>query len=95
MDYRFRKYYLVAFNVAVYDMRIKHLKSFAPSLKIHPPYNHFKNNDKDYDGNYTHTYHQLMISCKKEEAEAVEYELRKHSRTEDTFIELTKKVCGQ
>ena len=30
-----------------------------------------------------------------EEAEAVEYELRKHNRTEGTFIELTKEICGQ
>lgn len=44
MDYRERKYYLIH-TAFFYDEYIDKLKSLIPSLKIHPPYNHFRNNE--------------------------------------------------
>lgn len=43
MDYRERKYYLVAF--IDHNQSIINLKEKIHSIKIHPPYNHFRNNE--------------------------------------------------
>ena len=100
MDYRNRKYYLATFQWTSYEMRIANLKMISPALKINPPYNHFKNG-KEYDGENTKgkssSYWQMMISCNKKDAEAVEYELRKAARNERNsyFLEITKEMCGQ
>lgn len=103
MDYRKRNYYLVAFDYCSYDMRMKYCKLASPSLKVHSPYNHVKNqNHHDYvDGNYW----QMMLSCKKEDSEALEYELRKAERNDkeynsvysfgSRFIKLDKELLGQ
>ena len=49
MDYRNRNYYLATIDYLSYDMRLKNYKLAAPSLKIHPPYNHVKNTyNRDY-----------------------------------------------
>lgn len=109
MDYRNRKYYLVNWS---YDRnyRIKNLKLLAPSIKMHSPYNHFKSfengNKMAYDGLAKNCTGILgvdtMLSCKKEESEAVEYELRKMARRDSDFVwgrgkfcEITKEMCGQ
>ena len=52
MDYRERKYYLIRLRNR--NGGLKTLKEAVPSLKVHPPYNHFrqlKNNNDNYDGN--------------------------------------------
>ena len=104
MDYRNRNYYLAKISNCSYDMRMHNFRLVAPSLKIHSPYNHFKNNEKDYDGTYTRPlgyagYWQMMLSCTKEDSESLEYELRKAERRDDPktsyFLKLTKELCGQ
>lgn len=105
MDYRNRKYYIVNWSYDR-DYRIKNLKLFAPSIKMHSPYNHFKSFEgeegKIYDGvakDLTDIrFVDTMMSCKNEEAPAVEYELRKMVRRDSgrgKFCELTKDMCGQ
>ena len=89
---------------------MKYFKIAAPSLKIHTPYNHFKCNSKEYDGEYTKKlgyggYWQMMLSCMKEDSEALEYELRKAVRrdreyssiysTGSSFLKINKELCGQ
>ena len=74
-------------------------------MKMHPPYNHFKSNKNtafDHDGNYSKItgvlVPEMMISCKKEDTESLEYELRKAVRNDDgwsSFYKLSKAVCGQ
>ena len=102
MDYRNRDYYLATIDYVSYDMRLKNYKLAAPSLKIHSPYNHVKNTyNRDYiDGRYW----QMMLSCKKEDSEALEYELRKAERNDkydglysygSHFIKLDKWFLGQ
>lgn len=103
MDYRDRNYYLVRIDSLSYDMRMQYFKLASPSLKIHPPYNHFKNNDSDHDAVFTHklgcgSYLNMMLSCRKEDSEAVEYELRKSERRDgygSRFLKLDKELCGQ
>ena len=98
-------YYLATISYASYDMRMRYYKLAAPSLKMHPPYNHFKNGkmlDRHNDGAKGH-YWQMMLSCKKEDSEALEYELRKAERNDkgfsswdkSTFLKLNKKLLGQ
>ena len=69
MDYRERKYYLVRFNY--FNKVVSEIKREIPSIKIHEPYNHFRDkskiNTKDiYDGEKYGKYIQVMISCRKE-----------------------------
>ena len=100
MDYRKRKYYLVRLDTCAFDMRMEYLKLASSTLKIHAPYGHFEYGK--YDGDYKSKTGllcvQMMISCKKEDSELVEYELRKACRNDGSysaFSELTKEVCGQ
>lgn len=105
MDWRKRNYYLVSISYNSYDMRMRYYKLASPSLKIHPPYNHFKNGqmlDRHNDGAKGH-YWQMMLSCKKEDTEALEYELRKAERNDGCisswskshFLKLSKELLGQ
>lgn len=104
MDYRKRNYYLVSILYSSYNMRLSYFKLAAPSLKICAPYNHFKHNDKEYDGAFTgkqgySKYWQMMLSCRKEDSDALEYELRKTVRRDgqnySRFLKLSKELCGQ
>lgn len=104
MDYRDRNYYLVSIDYCSHDMRLRYFKIAAPSLKICAPYNHFKHNNEDYDGVFTRKqgysgYWQMMLSCKKEDSDALEYELRKAERRDrpsySYFLKLSKELCGQ
>jgi hypothetical protein len=110
MDYRHRDYYLVSIDYSSYDMRMQYYKIAAPSLKIHPPYNHFKNGrDWDMYNDVAKGYYwQMMMSCKKEDSEALEYELRKAERNDNSnrhwtfggiygshFLKLSKELLGQ
>lgn len=104
MDYRNRCYYLVTIYYCSYDMRLGIFNIAAPSLKINAPYNHFKYNNKHYDGIPTKKlgysgYWQMMLSCNKKESDALEYELRKAERRDKQgysyFLKLSKELCGQ
>lgn len=104
MDYRHRKYYLVSLPWFSKDMRLRYFRIAAPSMKIYPPYNHVLSEKPHplYDGHLrfdTGVYRpNMMISCKTEDAEALEYELRKMVRNDEhcgAFFELTKTFCGQ
>ena len=104
MDWRRRNYYLVTISYLTYEMRMKYYRMAAPSLKIHAPYGHFKNGkelDRLNDGAKGH-YWQMMLSCLKEDSDALEYELRKASRRDNNngtfgshFIKINKEICGQ
>ena len=104
MDWRERNYYLVKTNEYSYKMRHEHYKLAAPSLKIHPPYNHFKKwiGSDNYDAYHKKTtgmfYVQEMLSCKIEDSDALEYELREARRRDgrkSNFVKITKDMCGQ
>ena len=97
MDYRFRNYYLVHIGSFSYNMRLNNFKLLIPSLKIHPPYYHLKSNGHSAD-KINGRYWQMMLSCKKEDSEAIEYELNKAVRRDERgsrFIKLNKEICGQ
>lgn len=102
MDWRNRNYYLVKTDYYAYKMRHEYYKLAAPSLKIHSPYNHFrpKTSKYGYDGDYENVtgmnYVQEMFSCRIEDSELLEYELRKASRRDgpgSNFIKITKEMC--
>lgn len=103
MDYRNRNYYFVTIDYYSYNMRLSMYQWAAPSLKIHSPYNHVKWNDKKKDS-LNGSYWQMMLSCKKEDSEALEYELRKAERNDrydglyssgSNFVKLSKELLGQ
>lgn len=98
MDYRERDYYLATVYYGSYDMRIKYFKLAAPSLKIIPPYHHIRNNGRDQDW-LNGRYWQMMLSCRKEDSEALEFELRKAERKDwpgySCFLKVDKEICGQ
>lgn len=97
MDYRHRNYYLAKIDYFSYAMRIKYFQLAAPSLKIHPPYHHIKGSGRPQDL-VNKRYWQMMLSCKKEDSDALEYELRKAERRDEgssRFIKINKAICGQ
>ena len=98
MDYRERNYYLARIDYCSYDMRMRYFKLAAPSLKIHAPYDHIKSNSKIQD-HLDNRYWQMMLSCRQEDSEALEYELRKAERRDrfgfSRFVKLSKEICGQ
>lgn len=97
MDYRYRDYYLAKLDPFAREMRMEYFKLVAPSLKVHSPYRHIKNNHRPQD-NINGRYWQMMLSCKKEDSEALEYELRKANRRDyygSYFFKLTREICGQ
>lgn len=106
MDYRHRKYYLVSVPYFSRSMRMNYFKIAAPSIKISPPYNHILHRQPKYTSNYDGLWYKetgihrpdMMISCKIEDADSLEYALRKMVRNDDgygKFYELTKSFCGQ
>ena len=99
MDYRRRNYYLVKFDWSSKDMRLEYLKIACEKLKIHAPYNHIRINTRDSiaESNENVFFPEMMISCLKEDSEAVEYELRKSERRDkySKFVKLTKEICKQ
>lgn len=103
MDWRERNYYLVYTNPFAYCMRHEYYRLAAPSLKCRSPFGHFRDyiSTYNYDGYHEETVEtwgcpQEMISCRIEDSEALEYELRKAVRRRDgIFCKLTKEMCGQ
>ena len=104
MDWRERDYYLVKFDNFSYKMRMQFLKYASKTIKVHAPYNHIKAHHlykSNYDGvhkNITNMgYVQFMLSCRKEDSNAIEFELRKAHRRDgygSNFVKLTKEICG-
>ena len=114
MDYRERKYYLAKFNNSTldwwfkdhdgygvqYDYILNSLKTIIPSLKIHSPYSHFKdNNDKySYDGYTEETANiQHMLSCRLAYCNLLEqfFNDEKEKGLCVKLIEINKEKCGQ
>lgn len=69
MDKRERKYYLVSLAYNSYDMRLRTIQICVPSLKIHSA--------KPHNGIIEY---QQLFSCRKNDSESIEYELRKAER---------------
>ena len=102
MDYRERKYYFVKFAWHSYDMRMEIIKNI-PTVKISSPYLRFVN-DRNAFAKLVHSidfYPQMLVSCRKEHCECLEYELRKAERRDDeigfgsNFYPITQEVAGQ
>ena len=75
MDWRYRKYYCVSFDPCAHDMRVRYLK-FIDGLKFHS----YKDIPKQPDETEERGYYQYLISVLSDDAEAIEYELRKAER---------------
>ena len=79
MDWRARKYYVATFSPEAKDMRIRHLKLIGNGVTIHFNSGVPKQPDEvEERGSYL-----CVIRCKYDQAETVEYELRKAERRDD------------
>ena len=101
MDYRERKYYLIRFGY-YYNEELKILKEYVPSLKCHPPYNHYRKKKKvvnianRYDGNYNGYYIQQLVSCRLSDVDGLMKFLNHYGNPEHRFYsEVTKEDLGQ
>lgn len=100
MDYRERKYYLIR----LYDHNndLKKLKEKVPSLKVHPPYNHFnlrkplisyiKNNEITETRIYHHSHKNVYDGCVIENFVHMMVSCKKNEATKfiDVFVILSK-----
>lgn len=99
MDWRERTYYLIDYSM----VRQPDWKSIAKSIKLFPPYNHFK----AYPGydpcfmftNGAHWVNQ-MLSCRKSDAAMVEEAMQRMEQTYSgyfyfQFAKLSPEMCGQ
>lgn len=102
MDWRGRKYYIANFSPESYDMRIEILKNID-GIKLHNPTKHNFNiklpDEKELRGNY-----HVLIGCKIDVKDIIEFELRKaerldkHSRWKEIQRDVSKKyfdIYGQ
>lgn len=79
MDWRARKYYVVTFSPEAQDMRIRYLKLIGKGVTIH-----FNSGvPKQPDEIEERGQHLCVIGCAYDQAEAVEYELRKAERRDE------------
>ena len=79
MDWRARKYYAVTFSPEAKDMRIRHLKLIGKGVTVHFNSGVPKQPDEvEERGRYL-----CVIGCEYDQAEAVEYELRKAERNDE------------
>jgi hypothetical protein len=80
MDWRDRKYYVASFSPEAYDMRMKILKSIE-GVKLHSSTNHKINtkfpDEKELRGSY-----HVLIGCKADIKDIVEFELREAKRND-------------
>lgn len=91
MDWRKRKYYTVSFDWTSQDMRLEFLKSLTSGkMKVRT----YQDVPKQTDEMKERGHYQFMISIPAEDAEAVEYELRKAERNDDwcDWKEIVRKV---
>lgn len=99
MDWRERNYYLIDYSMA----RQPNWKSISKSIKLFPPYNHFKGYP-GYDqrvpfSNGVHWANQ-MLSCRKSDAALVEEAMKNMEEVYSgyfyfRFAKLTPDMCGQ
>ena len=80
MDWRDRKYYVVRFSPDSYDMRIRILKNIE-GVKLNPSTNH-KINTKFPDEKEPRGSYHVLIGCKADIKDIVEFELRKAERND-------------
>lgn len=81
IDWRGRKYYAAKFDYDSIMMRVRFIKLIDRHITVH----YRKKLDYDRvlnDEDSPRGYHDLVIGCKTEFAEAVEYELRKAERND-------------
>lgn len=78
MDWRARKYYIANFSPESYDMRIEILKNID-GVKLHNPTKH-NFNIKLPDEKEPRGYYHVLIGCKADIKDIVEFELRKSER---------------
>ena len=104
MDYRERKYYLLRLHCKYYNEELQILKKCVPSLKYHPPYNHYYKKKKkiygrhstEYDGCYTGRYVHQMISCQLSEVDELMKFINHYGYPELRYCtEVTKEDLGQ
>ena len=80
MDWQNRKYYIAKFSKDAYDMRIKIFKDIE-GIKLHPS-NNYKMNTKFPDEKELRGYYHILIGCKADIKDIVEFELRKAERND-------------
>lgn len=102
MDWRGRKYYVAKFSSESYDMRIKIFKNIG-NVRLHNP-NKYDFNVKLPDEKESRGYYHVLIGCKIDEKDIVEFELRKAERRDkgsswkEIQRDIGKKyfdICGQ
>ena len=93
MDYTERKYYFVLIDYWSYDMRTEYFKWAAPSLIIRPMNDRLRELAKSMGFQYPNAF----LSCRKEDVDDLEYEMRKAERRDmcSTWEEITKDKIGQ
>lgn len=93
MDYRERKYYFVLFDYYARQMRERYFKICAPSVIIRPMNDRLRGLAKSMGFQYPNAF----LSCRKEDADDLEYEMRKAERRDmcSTWEEITKDKIGQ
>ena len=94
MDWRNRKYYVASFSPDSYEMRIRILKNIE-GVKLNPSTNH-KINTKFPDEKEPRGYYHVLIGCKTDIKDIVEFELRKAERN-DWWVkwkEVQRKRCN-
>ena len=93
MDYRERKYYFVLFDYWSREMRERYFKICAPSVIIRPMNDRLRELAKSMGFQYPNAF----LSCRKEDADDLEYEMRKAERRDmcSTWEEITKEKIGQ
>ena len=93
MDYRERKYYLAHIDYFSYDMRLRYFKIMTPSLIVRPPNDYYYRMGKSLGFQYPN----MVLSCRIEDSDCLEYELRKAERRDSCsmWIEINKDNIGQ
>jgi len=79
MDWRNRKYYVVNFCPNAYEMRIDILRNID-GIKLRNPKYDF--NVKLPDEAESRGCYQVLIGCREDDSEIIEYELRKAERND-------------
>lgn len=108
MDYKARRYFLVAFNDSMsawwvkthddygeeYNASLRMLRGKFSNVKISPPHNHITNQISTEEAKYEY---QMMLSCPIAESEKLIGFLndRKVNSKYCKWIELTREFCGQ
>lgn len=89
MDWRGRKYYIARFSSNSYDMRMNILKHID-GVRLHSPTQH-DFNIKIPDEKEPRGYHHILIGCRTDTSEIVEFEL-KRAKIRDGEFTMWKEV---